>query len=836
MTSKDSLRLRNHSAVVLMFVVTLISKFATASVPAYAFGVGSFGVASRPTAIAIGDLNGDGRADLVVSDGSGVSVLLGMADGSFAPHVEYSTGQFAPVGLALGDFNGDGKLDIVTIVGPESPSFQVLLGNGDGTFKSATSVQLSSLISTSSVAVADFNKDGKSDIAIAGSTFGGPVVAVLLGKGDGTVGMDVEYSTAGSSSMIAEDFNGDGNIDLALASGYSGVSVLVGKGDGTFGSYIITAIPTNGAGSVAAADLNHDGKLDLVAGCYPYFPGGVSVLLGNGDGTFGSPVFYPIQPLGNGPNVVAIADFNGDGRPDIVSANYDGYDTSVFLGNGDGTFKSAKNYPGSINPVGVVTGDFNGDGIKDIASVAGYNTSAAVTVLIGWGTGTFTSHVNHTIAPSPYDMSAGDFNGDGNLDIVVDSFKTPGAVSVLSENGNGGFTSYKDSNIGNSPSFLTTGDFNGDGRLDVVVVDSDSKNRTELLSTMLGNGDGTLQSPLNQTITSIPAGQFAVADFNLDSKLDLATCFQGTTGPSVFLGKGDGTFAAPVFFDAGGTCGDPGSSFTADVNGDHKPDILVTTYNGVSVLLGEGNGSFQPYSAILAGYTLQGIRDFNGDGKQDLVVSAGSPFVGIALGNGDGTFQAPQTVFITAILNVDHAVVGDFNGDGKPDLAFVSQSGMLSILLGNGDGTFGERIDLPTENSPWSLAAADFISGNGLDLVVANYLSQMKGTLSMFGNRPVAALYPGPLEFGSVKIGTTKTLNTQLFNSGGGGLRITAIEVSSEYSQTNTCGSTLAVGSSCTVSVTFTPTGSGRHNGSLRIQDNAAAKPQVVALRASGVK
>jgi hypothetical protein len=111
-------------------------------------------VLGRPTAIAIGDLNGDGRPDLVISDGSGVSVLLGRTDGSFAPHVEYSTGQFAPVGLALGDFNGDGKPDIVTIVGA---SYQVLLGNGDGTFKTATSIQLSSLIGTSSVAIADFN-------------------------------------------------------------------------------------------------------------------------------------------------------------------------------------------------------------------------------------------------------------------------------------------------------------------------------------------------------------------------------------------------------------------------------------------------------------------------------------------------------------------------------------------------------------------------------------------------------------------------------------------------------------------------------------------------------
>jgi hypothetical protein len=161
------------------------------------------------------------------------------------------------------------------------------------------------------------------------------------------------------------------------------------------------------------------------------------------------------------------------------------------------------------------------------------------------------------------------------------------------------------------------------------------------------------------------------------------------------------------------------------------------------------------------------VGDFNGDGKQDLVVTSVPPFVGIALGNGDGTFQAPQTVYIPSVLNVQRAVISDFNGDGKLDFAFISQGQGLSILLGNGDGTFGQRIDLPTENSPWSLAAADFIAGTGLNIAVANAVYKGNATLSIFANRPVAALYPSPLGFGSVKVGNTKTLNTKLYNSGG---------------------------------------------------------------------
>ena len=136
-------------------------------------------------------------------------------------------------------------------------------------------------------------------------------------------------------------------------------------------------------------------------------------------------------------------------------------------------------------------------------------------------------------------------------------------------------------------------------------------------------------------------------------------------------------------------------------------------------MLGDGNGSFQPYRAVLSGYSLLAVGDFNGDGKPDLVVYSGTPFVGIALGNGDGTFKPPQSVFVTSLLSVDHSVVGDFNGDGKLDFAFISSSTQtLSVLPGNGDGTFGQRIDLPTEHSPWSLTATDFTSSGGLDLAV----------------------------------------------------------------------------------------------------------------------
>jgi FG-GAP-like repeat/Protein of unknown function (DUF1573)/FG-GAP repeat len=843
MTAKVSpLIHKNCRKILLVILVALISKLGNAgSVPAYAFGVGSFAVPEAPTDIAVGDFNGDGRLDLAVTSAYGlgygmVSILLGRADGSFAPAVNYSVGPYGlPVtNVAVGDFNRDGKMDIVVVA---YPSFQILFGNGDGTFQPGVGFHLSN--GATGVVVGDFNKDGSPDLAFAIGGYNKPEVAVLLGKGNGTFAPEVDYATAGSSSVTTGDFNGDGKLDLAIGGGdaYLGVSVLWGNGDGTFGSYLATPIAPNGCGAIAVADLNHDQKSDVVCGAWQYYPGGVSVLVGKGDGTFTSPVFYPIQVVGNGPNVVAIADFNGDGKQDIVSANYDGYDTSVLLGNGDGTFKAAKNYPASINSVGVVTGDFNRDGIQDIAVLAGYNASALVTVLIGRGDGTFAGHVNQAIPNDPNSLATGDFNDDGKPDLAVTDSGNPGSASVLLNEGSGHPFQVNTDKVVTRALWDLSGDFNNDGHLDLVIVDVNSTGSSIFLTTLLGNGNGTLQSPLNLTLSSFPAGQSTVADFNLDGKLDLATCLQNQTGPSVFLGKGDGTFESPTFFDVGGLCGDPGPAFSADLNGDHKPDLLVSTYNGISVLLGNGNGTFGPASNILPGDSLIGVGDFNRDGKPDLVVFFGSPYIGIALGNGDGTFRAPQTVFVTALLIPERTVVGDFNGDGKLDIAFKSSSPqILSILLGNGDGTFGERIDLPTENSPWSLTAADFSGAGGIDIAVGNATFKGNGTLSLFSNRPVGALYPSPLQFGSISVGSTKTLSTTLYNSGGAPLVISAVTVSGEYLQTHTCGSTLAVGSSCKVVVTFKPTGTGQHSGQLTIRDNATTKPQIVNLVGTGVK
>ncbi len=334
-------------------------------------GAVNYPAGTSPQSMAAGDFNGDGKTDLAVADSNGVSVLLGNGDGTFQPALSYSAG-VTPASIAVGDFNGDGKTDIV-FVNSGSNRVSVLLGNGDGTFQTPVSyLTESTLYSASSLAVADFNGDGKADLVV-GIAAG---VSVLLGNGDGTFQTAVDYASALGLviDVAVGDFNGDGWPDLAAVNLSNNVNVLLGNGDGTFRTavgYAVGSPPT----WIAVGDFNGDGATDIVAnGCC----NSVSVLLGNGDATFQGAVSYAtVLP----PILGTVADLNGDGKPDILVA---GSGLSVLLGSGNGTFQSAVTYSGVANAGSagntLVVGDFNGDGRADIAAS---NNTGTVSVLLG---------------------------------------------------------------------------------------------------------------------------------------------------------------------------------------------------------------------------------------------------------------------------------------------------------------------------------------------------------------------------------------------------------------------------------------------------------------------
>ena len=334
-------------------------------------GITAHATGNDPISLLVEDLNRDGTPDLAVANygAKTLSVLLGNSDGTFQRHVDYTTGS-NPISLVGGDFNGDGKPDLA-VANNGNNTISVLLGTGDGTLQAH--VDYATGRAPNSVAAGDFDRDGKLDLAVTNRNDN--TVSVLLGKGDGTFERRADYMTGSSPiSVSVGDFNGDGRPDLAVTNRNDNtVSVLLGNGDGTFQAHVANATGLN-PWSVAVGDLNGDGKQDLaVTTYYRNYYDTVSVLLGNGDGTFGSHEDYPVTDapaIGSTPGSVAMGDFDGDGKTDLAVANDYPRSVSVLFGNGDGTFQSSMEYArGKVYSTTVA--DLNRDGAPDLTVITG---------------------------------------------------------------------------------------------------------------------------------------------------------------------------------------------------------------------------------------------------------------------------------------------------------------------------------------------------------------------------------------------------------------------------------------------------------------------------------
>jgi len=321
-----------------------------------------------------------------------------------------------PYSIAIGDFNHDGKLDMaVASVYNGITQVSVLLGNGDGSFKPATYYSAGS--SPDSIVAADFNKDGNLDLAV-GDSVGSSNIAILLGNGDGTFQAPKFFSVPYAPTYVAVgDFNNDHKLDLVVTDKQY-VSVLLGNGDGTFQAAINTK-PSYDPLALGVGNFNSDGNLDVVVGQVSLGVTQVQVLLGNGDGTFGLGQAFPV---GDGPSSIAVGDFRRIGRQDLAVACSSATGVDVLLGNGDGTFKPAVTYP-DPSAFWVVISDLNGDGKLDLA-VANFNLtqhypSAAVSTLLGNGDGTFQPAILYPAGKIDTFVGVGDFNSDEKNDLAV---------------------------------------------------------------------------------------------------------------------------------------------------------------------------------------------------------------------------------------------------------------------------------------------------------------------------------------------------------------------------------------------------------------------------------
>ncbi|HEU0176203.1 MAG TPA: VCBS repeat-containing protein [Blastocatellia bacterium] len=450
-------------------------------------------VSQSPVFMTADDFNGDQIPDLVIAHSNSqfggvgsISILLGIGDGSFQAPASYALSG-SPTMLSVGDFNGDGFRDVVVSQPSTSPSGVIseFFGNGDGAFQAAANINTNS---PSSMAVIDFDGDKILDLAVVSSS--GANLSTFMGNGDGTfragTRITLGFSPNGSQLPVG-DFNNDKIPDLAIGS-FSGIAVLLGNGDGTFQAPRLLNINSSPS-ALEVADFNSDGNLDLAAWGSNPFPGTIVVLLGNGNGTFQSPKSIATA---NSVSALTTGDFNGDGRPDLVTASPNTNSVTVFLGNGDGAFSQLKDIPVGRSPLAVAVGDMNGDGFADIVSANA--SSSNVSILLGNGLGGFQAAFNFAVAGNPSSLTLGDFNNDRRLDVAVTNTGS-NTVSVLLNAGKAFITSADgivfaivrtspaaNFGVGVNPGGLVAGDLNGDLLLDLVTVDRGSNGLSALIN------------------------------------------------------------------------------------------------------------------------------------------------------------------------------------------------------------------------------------------------------------------------------------------------------------------------------------------------------------------
>lgn len=705
------------SALLLFF-----ASAALAAPPRFAAPFLSYASGFDARAVAIADVNNDGKPDVLVSNTAGLEVRLGAGDGTLGPAL-ITAAPRSPY-VVIGDIDGDGKQDV--LIAADSMNAAVRIGNGDGTFQAAVTYFVAK--GPGGAALADLNDDGWLDMLCTARD--AHALTIRLGVGGGIFGGPTHLAVGTQPSAVATaDLDHDGDVDAVVADrGPAALHRLHGDGSGSLASLVTTSLPVM-PGTLALADLNGDTWLDAVVGSISSAQ--FVVVPGSPGGSFGAPATHAVGSVTSG---IAVVDFDADGRPDVAVLDYDLNRGEMRRGLGAFAFAAAQPFAAARNAWGIASADLNGGGKPDLVTICPYGP---LSVHMGNGDGTFGGVQDLATGPSPWAIASGDLDADGHADLVTTNTGN-GTLSVRFGTGSAAFTSPATLTTGVEPHGLVIADADGDGHLDIVVAENGPGFQSSgTVAVFLGDGERGFAARAPYTVGRWPQ-EVAVGDLTGDGLPELAVaCNDGPPATlTVLQNLGGAQWGNRQDFTLGSNA--TGVAI-GDVTRDGKPDVvLCASYtNSVHVLPGNANGTYGSQFSFEAISVIDvAIADVAGDAANDVIASrtGGLSVFPSEPGGGFGP-------------RVDHAggsgwmTVADLDGDGRADVANANHwpASTVSVWFGQTGGGLGPGTAFGGGDRPFGVTSADFDEDGTLDLACANLAS---GTISLLLNTGGVAWLP----------------------------------------------------------------------------------------------